>query len=289
MKVYSSKDVADLLGMSVPQVRAQARAGFLRPERGPRRAYRFSFQDLVLLRTAKALAEARIPSRRVRRALRRLRKQLPQGRSLTEIRILAEGGRIVVRDGSSSWNPESGQMQLDFRVSNLASKVTPFAKRAARESRQSDDATADHWYDLGIDLESGARREARDAYERALVIDPRHADAHVNLGRLLYEENEVTEAVSHYRTALAIKRNHSTAALNLGVALEDLGQPNEAIEAYRRAVESDPYFADAHYNLARLYEKAGKKAAAIRHLKSYRELVAGKRGKRRKRRKRGSG
>lgn len=274
MKVYSSRDVADLLGMSVPQVRAQARAGFLRPERGPRRAYRFSFQDLVLLRTAKALAQARIPSRRIRRALRRLIRELPKGRSLSEIRIVAENGRIVVHDGSTTWSPESGQLQLDFKVARLANKVTPFARRAARKSRDQEDHTADHWYDLGIDLETGAPAEARDAYERALALDPRHADAHVNLGLLLYQQSEVEAAVEHYRKALAIKRSHPTAAFNLGIALEDLGRTNEAIEAYRRAVESDPFFADAHFNLSSLYEKTGKRAAAIRHLKSYKELKA---------------
>jgi tetratricopeptide (TPR) repeat protein len=272
MKIYSSRDVANLLNMSIPQVRAQARAGFLRPERGPRRAYRFSFQDLVLLRTAKALGEAHIPSRRIRRALRRLTRQLPRGRSLSEIRIVAENGRVVVRDGLTAWNPESGQLQLDFHVAKLASKVTPLARKAARESLADDSHSADHWYHLGIDLEAGAPAEARKAYERALAIDPRHADAHVNLGLLLYKQSDVAEAVEHYRKALAVKRTHVAAAFNLGIALEDLGQTNEAIDAYRRAVESDPYFADAHYNLASLYEKLGKKTAAVRHLTSYRKL-----------------
>ena len=236
MKVYSSKEVAALLGLSVPQVRAQARAGFLRPERGPRRAYRFSFQDLFLLRSAKALAEARVPSRRVRRALRRLRKQLPADRALTDIRIVAENGRIVVRDGNSVWNPDSGQFQLELKARRRAN--SPPEPKPAR------------------------KHQAR----------PDPADDHVAQGRRLYEDNEVADAVARYRKALAIKRHHPAAAFHLGVALEDLGKTNEAIDAYRRAVESDPFFADAHLNLARLYEKAGKKTAARRHLKSYREL-----------------
>jgi tetratricopeptide (TPR) repeat protein len=240
MKVYSSKEVAGLLGMSVPQVRAQARAGFLRPERGPRRAYRFSFQDLVLLKSAKALAEARIPSRRVRRALRRLRKQLPHDRSLTDIRIVAENGRIVVRDGGAIWNPESGQLQLEFRARRNRAPPAP---------------------------RTGTRKSAR--------LEP--ADEHVAQGRRLYDSNEVTEAIVQYRKALAIKRHHPAAAFHLGEALEDLGKINEAIDAYRRAVESDPYFAQAHFNLAKLYEKAGKKTAARRHLKSYKELSIRKR------------
>ena len=59
MKSYTTRDVAKLLGLSEAQVRSQAR-GYLAPDRGPRNTYRFSFQDLVLLRTAKTLGDARI-------------------------------------------------------------------------------------------------------------------------------------------------------------------------------------------------------------------------------------
>ncbi|MGE0353777.1 MAG: tetratricopeptide repeat protein [Gemmatimonadales bacterium] len=277
MKVYTTRDVAELLGMTEPQVRAQARAGFLRPARGPRRSYRFSFQDLILLRTARALTRARVPMRRVRRELRRLVQQLPAGRSLSEIRITVEGERVVVHDNGSAWNPTSGQLILDFPVARLAARVRPLARKAARTARREDQLTADQWYDLAIDLEAAAPDDARDAYQRALALDPRHADAHVNLGRLLYEASEVQEAAEHFRRALSLRRTHATAAFNLGIALEDLGRPREAVEAYRRALAADPFLADAHFNLSRLYEKAGRRSAAIRHLKAYRELAhAGK-------------
>ena len=50
MKFYTTRDVARLLGWSEAQVRSHARVGYLSPARGPRNGYRFSFQDLVLLR-----------------------------------------------------------------------------------------------------------------------------------------------------------------------------------------------------------------------------------------------
>ena len=65
MKGYATQDVAKLLGLSVSQVRAFARSGFLDPDRGPRGEHRFSFPDLVLLRAAKGLATARVPARRI--------------------------------------------------------------------------------------------------------------------------------------------------------------------------------------------------------------------------------
>src|SRR5436305_13387966 len=110
MKGYTSRDVAKLLGLTVAQVRGFARDGFLTPGRGPRGGLLFSFQDLVILRTAKGLVAARIRTRRIRRALRRRRTERPRGRSLAELRIAAEGDRIVVSDGEATRSPGSAPL-----------------------------------------------------------------------------------------------------------------------------------------------------------------------------------
>jgi tetratricopeptide (TPR) repeat protein len=274
VKGYTVADVAQLLKLAPAQVRAFARDGFLAPGRGSRGDFRFSFQDLVVLRAAKDLAAARIPARRIRRTLKRLRQELPRGRSLAELRITAEGERIVVRDGETAWNPDSGQVVIDFQVRDLATRAAPIARRTARAAQAAEaDYDADGWYELGLELEAVAPHEARDAYRRALELDPYHADAHVNLGRLLQEEDLTEEAETHYRAALAVAPEHATAWFDLGTALEDLRRPGDAVEAYRRAILADRRLADAHFNLARLYEKTGKKAAALRHLGMYQRLT----------------
>jgi tetratricopeptide (TPR) repeat protein len=273
MKSYTTRDVAKLLGLSEAQVRSHARVGYLAPDRGPHNSYRFSFQDLVLLRAAKALRDARIAPRRIRRALRALTRELPAGRSLSGMRISSEGNRVVVRDDGEAWNPESGQLLLDFRVAELAGQAAPVARQLAHRARRSDEPlTADQWYDLGADLEAAAPDDARDAYARAVALDPRHASARVNLGRLLQDAGRPAEAAEQYRAALAARPRHPTAAFNLGTALEDLGRRLEAIKAYREALDADVNFADAHFNLARLYEQTGRRAAALRHLKAYKLL-----------------
>src|SRR4051794_31864838 len=215
---YSTKDVAALLGLSAEQVRSYVRAGFLSPAQGPRGEYYFSFQDLILLRTAKGLLAARVPRRRVRLALQNLREQLPGDRALTGVRISAQGHHVVVRDGRDVWNPESGQAVFDFELSELAREASTLPLRTVETEPDEEPEGAADWYERGSELEEASPEEAMAAYRRALEIDPGLADAHVNLGRLLHESGRAAEAERHYRLALTARPEDPTAAFNLGVA-----------------------------------------------------------------------
>ncbi len=269
---YRTRDVARALGISEAQVRGFARAGFAAPRRGPRGEMRFSFQDLVLLRAAGDLLAARVPARRVRRALARLRGQLPEGHSLASVRITAEGDRVVVRDGRAAWQPESGQGVLDFGVAEVAERVAPLIERAARETGP---LSAEAWYQWGCDLEDGAPGPAREAYRKALALDPGHAGANLDLGRLLHEGGDPGGAEACYRRALERRPGDAVAWFNLGVALEDQRRPEEALAAYGRALALDPGLADAHHNASRLCERLGRKKEALAHLRDYRRLTRG--------------
>lgn len=271
---YTTQDTANLLGLAPGQVRSFVHSGFLAPRRGKRGEWRFSFQDLVLLRAAKGLVAARIPGRRVRGALGRLRDQLPSGRPLTAVRILADGNRIVVRDETTLWNPESGQTLLDFDVADLVREAAPLSRRSAAEARsREEELNAEDWYQLGCELDLVAPDEAVDAYERALQLDGEHADVHLNLGRLRHERGELAAAERHYQQALRVRPGDATAAFNLGVVFQDSGRIDEAVAAYEAALAADESCADAHFNLAGLLEKRGNLFAALQHLMAYRKLI----------------
>src|SRR3954469_5343486 len=195
MESFTTSEVARLLGLSPTQVRSQARAGFLTPERGPRNDYRFSFQDLVLLRTARELARARVRPGRIRNALRDLARQLPPDCSLSGIRITAEGRRVLVHDGALSWNPESGQLQIEFAALKLSS-TCPFGIAPAAAVAT---LTAEDWFEHALELELLDPNGANHAYAQALALDPSLWDAHVNLGRLLQLAGRTAEAIEHYR------------------------------------------------------------------------------------------
>lgn len=269
---YTTAEAARTVGLPPAQIRSFVRSGFLEPERGGRREYRFRFQDLVVLRAARDLVAQRVPPRRLRRVLRDLRAQLPHGRSLAELRISFEAGNIVVRSGGEAWEPESGQRLLDFEVAELAAKAAPLAPVLVQRAGDPSSLAAEDWYELGFELEASSIDQARAAYERALEADAEHVDAHLNLGRLLHEGGDPRSALRHYQTALTVRPDDATAAFNLGVAHQDLGRSEQALACYRASLEAEPSLADAHFNLAVLLEQAGDAAGTIRHLKAYMRL-----------------
>ena len=280
---YRARDVTRLLGLREPEVRRYAREGLVPARRGARGEWRFSFQDLVLLRVAADLTRASVPAARLRRALRRLRQQLPADRSLAGVHLSARGDEVVVRDGGTTWQPDSGQLLIDFDVREVARQVATLVREASPLDPDGPPArSAGEFYEWGCDLEHGAPEEAAAAYRRALELDPAHDGAHLNLGRLLQERGELDEAERHYRSARSSPGQAGLAGLaafNLGTLLEDRGRGDEALEAYEEALASEPAMADAHFNAARLLEARGRKVEALRHLGAYRKLQgAGLRG-----------
>jgi tetratricopeptide (TPR) repeat protein len=113
---------------------------------------------------------------------------------------------------------------------------------------------------------------ARAIYAKVIDLEPRHAEARLNLGRLLHEAGELDAAEAHYRRALEL-RPDPTAFFNLGTLLEDRGRFPEAIRAYESALTLDAALADAHFNLSNLLERLGDPRGALRHLHAYRKLV----------------
>ncbi|MDX1495450.1 MAG: tetratricopeptide repeat protein, partial [Longimicrobiales bacterium] len=237
------------------------------------RRYVFSFQDIVLLRTARELLDADVPARRVGEALEALREQLPEGRPLSAVTISALGDRVLVRDEDATWEPDTGQLTMDFAVAEVADATLPVARRALDEDGRDDGMTADDWYDAAVDLEAVSMDDAIDAYRRALELDPTHSDAHLNVGRLLHEAGRVQEAEEHYRRAVRADPESARAFYNLGVALEDQSAAAGAMEAYEAALRLDPELAVAHFNLSRLLEAEGRQPEALAHLAEYKKIL----------------
>jgi len=273
VQTFRLQDVERVLRLSPSTIRGLIKTGFVQPARGPKRQLLFSFQDLIVLRAARALLEAKISRRRINRSLEDLRRHLPEQMPLSGLSISAIGDRVVVRDGKNHFQVDDGQyvLGLDVSVENGVIRVVEHQEVPA-ESAPSE--TADDWFDKALVLEETDTKAAQTAYERAVELEPDYVGAWINLGRLLHARHDEKKAEIVYRRGLQECGANPVLMFNLAVVLEDLGKIDDAIDAYQAALSEDPNMADGHFNLARLYEAQGKEQHAIRHLGQYRRLVS---------------
>ncbi|MDR6537593.1 tetratricopeptide repeat protein [Variovorax soli] len=267
---YTIRRVQQMLGISRLAIQRLVSAGFVTPTRGARNEFRFSFQDLMLLRTAHGLQEAQIPPRKILRSLRRLRETLPGELPLTGMRITAVGADVAVRDRHSTWEAGSGQLLLDFEVAPVDGSVAFLAPSPAPTAGDPD---AQRLFAHAETLERTDPAGAEAAYRALIAAVPEHVDAYVNLGALLCDLQRYEDAVQLHEEALPRCPPSALLFFNHAIALEELGRLRVAALNYERSLQLDPDFADAHYNLGRLQELFGDARGALRHLNAYRRLT----------------
>ena len=132
----------------------------------------------------------------------------------------------------------------------------------------------------GLHLKSGAAleragqlKESIAEYERALEINPRMIQAHINLISLCARAGQPEKAEKYYRAALALQTELPDLHYNYGVLLVGQGRFEEAARAFERTLQLNPYYAEAHHNLAVMREREGRLDEAAAH---YRQAIANK-------------
>lgn len=283
---YTLRHIEEMLGLSRSVVTGLVNAGFVTPARGPRNELRFSFQDVVLLRTAFHLRAANIPPKRLLSSLKSLRERLPAELPLSGLRIKAVGNQVAVKEGDAQWGAETGQLLMDFEVAPATGKqgsvaflsreavtgATTGAAPPAAAKRAGPPPSAQEWFGRGEQLEGADDAAAESAYRQALGLAPDHVYAAVNLSAMLCEAGRCREAIDVLEKAIRHQPDEPLLHFNAAIALEDLGRPGEALARYDRCLQLAPDFQDAHHNAAKLCEQIGDRQGALRHYSAYRRL-----------------
>jgi tetratricopeptide (TPR) repeat protein len=140
-------------------------------------------------------------------------------------------------------------------------------------------AYADAYNLLGLSLALVDRpAEGLDAFDKALLLNPRYVEAHLNRAVLLGGMGRVEEAHEAYATAEELGRPDATgfpavvgnrlanAHAELGSQYREAGALDEAIAQYARALELRPGYSDIRLALARALLERGRHADAAAEL-----------------------
>jgi DNA-binding transcriptional MerR regulator len=264
---YTLGDVARICGVSRRRVRYWERTSLigLPPEVAEQPA--FGFRDLVSVRSIVGLLERGVPLRRIRRGADAVRERFPEREPLSGLRAWPGAPRLLLhRDGA--WMEPDGQLVLAFVCGAASGAVETLASR-----RTGEDAfrAAREWFVRGseLDIERVTWNEAAECYRRAIDLDPTFADAHCNLGSLLFNRGKRDDARRHFAQTVELAPHHVEGHLNLGTLCEEDGAEERALWHYRQALESDPHFPDIHVSIALIYEKLELLRTARVHWRRY--------------------
>ena len=86
-------------------------------------------------------------------------------------------------------------------------------------------------------------------YRQTLQLDPAHVDAHIDLGSLLLEKGELTEALQHFAKASELNPKLAEPHNYLGEVLMREGNVSQAIAQFEEALRLHPDFPEAEQNL----------------------------------------
>lgn len=211
-------------------IRSLVQAGFVVPARGPRGAWQFSFQDLIVLRKAQALAAAKVPPRRIARAMQELRRQAESGQYPLEFGSDAPLS-VMQRPGASAhdWFEKAAALERKDREAAL---------QAYERAIAADPSFLDARINLGLLLhQNGRMAKAERVYRDAIHACGRDPTLLYNLGVLLEDMGRKRDAAEAYRAALRGDPGLADCHYNLALLCEDLGRPKEALRhlaQYRR-------------------------------------------------------
>ncbi|MDA9160263.1 tetratricopeptide repeat protein, partial [Rhodobacteraceae bacterium] len=89
-------------------------------------------------------------------------------------------------------------------------------------------------------LSLGNDGETIKYYRKLLRLNPNHADAYNNLGKIYYEKGNFLKAIENYQEAVKAEPSFADAHYNLANSLKQIGKLKEAFHSYQASLEINP-------------------------------------------------
>ncbi len=131
---FSRRQVTAITGLTSRQLSYWRKTGLVVPERYTAGGHaRYSFLDLIALRTAKRLLDARVSLQRIRSCLQSLTQFLPTSdRPLVELSLVVTGDVVLVFHGETAFDALTGQEWV-LPIAELAAAAEQIAQRAPQQ------------------------------------------------------------------------------------------------------------------------------------------------------------
>jgi tetratricopeptide (TPR) repeat protein len=189
------------------------------------------------------------------------------GHLLAGLQASAPGGRSGLRRAvgafDAAWRADPGFVDAWVNLAMAYSRLLESSALAERDAAAMlaaafaatdralalDAGRSDAWVARAILLERRHPRTlagVRDAYERALAVDPNDWEAHRRLARLLAHLGEHERAAAHFRSALFLEPEYGATLVDFAELRLTQRRYGEACALLNAALDADPAFVDAY-------------------------------------------
>ena len=145
------------------------------------------------------------------------------------------------------------EAQRDIEKKDFAAAIGPLQKFIAEQP----DVAYGHFELAYVYTALQKSAEARAEYERTIAIEPKMAEAYLNLG-ILFIDRDPAVAVPNLKKAVDLLPSQSRPRYLLGVAQEHAGDIPAAAESFEGAYRLDPHNLEPVLHLAGLYLRLGR-------------------------------
>jgi tetratricopeptide (TPR) repeat protein len=290
-QLYTPAMLADLLNVSVREIRRWRKLGLIIPVKEIHRLAYFDFQEVVnARRLADLLAQGANPQK-IAQQLAELVKLYPDAeRPLTQLSLLIEGKQLLMRGEGKLIEPR-GQLRIDFEALDDSDErnAQPESENDSRENLISfkyptpkGTTSEGHTFhfdrqillDEAIELEDqGELENAIACYRLILAHDGPTAELCFQLAELLYRQGDLSAACERYFMAVEMDSHFVEARANLGCVLTELGQHELAVAVFKGALELHTDYSDVHHHLAQVLDDLGRAEEARNHWERFLNLT----------------
>ncbi len=177
----------------------------------------------------------------------------------------------ILREGLSNVPGDYDVYRNYISTLRRARKYDEIIENFHEESYRGIAADPEIWNNLGFAYaERGEWNKAIDAYNRALSLDNKYAEAFYNLGNAYLSEamerrntKPLQKSSENFQKAIEVDPNYPAPYFGLGRVCQILRNSDGAIENLKKAVELRPDFDAAYYYLGLIYLDKGAKSQAL--------------------------
>ena len=193
-------------------------------------------------------------------ALKQLHKRRPVLGELAS-RVAANGTDIDSRRLLADAYMDEGLLPYAFQMFQEIQSIKPNDSRAELGVAR----VWDRWGDYGLAYQHAVR---------AVVLDPKSAEALEALGRVHLHRNQIDQALSAFLSAVEIKPDSASLLSNTGYVFLKRGDLIQARVFLERAVAADSSIVEAHNNLGIVLARMGEANAALSEFLAVNEPAA---------------